>query len=372
MNHDQRHMAHALALGARGVGSVWPNPAVGCVIVRAGRVVGRGWTQPGGRPHAEVRALKQAGALAKGATAYVTLEPCAHHGKTGPCTDALIAAGVVRVVTAVEDPDPRVSGRGHARLRAAGVDLTTDVMADAAREAHAGFFSRLVTGRPTLTLKLASSFDGRIATATGESQWITGPAARRVVHAMRARHDAVLVGGGTARADDPTLTVRGLGAGRQPVRIVASRHLNLPRQSRLTATIDQGPVWLVHDAGAGAVPDSDLSDWATRGVRLLQAKAGPGGQLDPHSVLETLGAAGLTRVFCEGGGALAASFLQAGLVDELLGFTAGLALGAEGRPSLGALGVAALTEAHRFQLVDVQQVGGDVMHRWKRVGAATE
>lgn len=364
-------MAHALSLGARGMGSVWPNPSVGCVIVRNGRVVGRGWTGAGGRPHAEVRALNQAGERARGATVYVSLEPCAHHGKTGPCSEALIAAGVARVVTAVEDSDPRVAGRGHARLRAAGIKVTTGVMEAQARSAHYGFFLRLEAGRPALTLKLASSFDGRIATATGESQWITGPMARRLVHAMRASHDAVLVGGGTARADDPTLTVRGLGVRQQPVRIVASRHLNLPRDSRLTETIDQGPVWFVHDAAEGAVSDADLANWRARGVRLLQAKAGPGGQLDPLSVLETLGGAGLTRVFCEGGGALSASFLQAGLVDELVGFTAGLALGAEGRPSLGALGIEALAEAPRFELVDVQRVGGDVLHRWRRAADAT-
>lgn len=365
-------MAHALSLGARGMGSVWPNPAVGCVIVNAGRVVGRGWTGTGGRPHAEVRALEQAGTRAKGATVYVSLEPCAHHGKTGPCSEALIAAGVARVVTAVEDSDPRVAGRGHARLRASGIKVTTGVMEAEARAAHHGFFLRLGAGRPALTLKLASSFDGRIATATGESQWITGPAARRLVHAIRARHDAVLVGGGTARADDPTLTVRGLGERQQPVRIVASRHLNLPRQSRLTESIDQGPVWFVHDGATGAISDADRADWKARGVSLMPADAGPGGQLDPLSLLETLGGAGLNRVFCEGGGALAASFLQAGLVDELLGFTAGLALGAEGRPSLGALGVEALAEAPRFQLVDVQRVGEDVLHRWCRAGAATE
>ncbi|MEL7460075.1 MAG: bifunctional diaminohydroxyphosphoribosylaminopyrimidine deaminase/5-amino-6-(5-phosphoribosylamino)uracil reductase RibD [Pseudomonadota bacterium] len=367
MSDDQRHMAHALALGARGLGSVWPNPAVGCVIVNAGRVVGRGWTGRGGRPHAEVRALEQAGDLAKGATAYVSLEPCAHHGKTGPCADALIAAGVARVVTAVEDPDARVAGQGHARLRGAGIAVTTGVMEAQARRAHAGFFLRVKAGRPALTLKLASSFDGRIATATGESQWITGPAARQMVHVLRAGHDAVLVGGGTARADDPTLTVRGLGVAAQPVRIVASRHLNLPRDSKLTQSVDQGPVWFVHDAATGAISEADQADWAARGVTLVPATAGPGGQLDPLSVLNALGAAGLTRVFCEGGGALAASFLQAGLVDELVGFTAGLALGAEGHPSLGALGIEALAQAPRFELVDVKMVGGDVLHRWHAV-----
>ncbi|MDJ1008488.1 MAG: bifunctional diaminohydroxyphosphoribosylaminopyrimidine deaminase/5-amino-6-(5-phosphoribosylamino)uracil reductase RibD [Paracoccaceae bacterium] len=358
-------MALALSLGARGLGRVWPNPAVGCVIVNAGRIVGRGATAPGGRPHAERVALDQAGERARGATAYVSLEPCAHTGRTPPCAEALAAAGIARVVTAIEDPDPRTAGRGHARLRAAGLKVTTGVLAAEAQSAHRGFFLRVNDGRPMLTLKLATSFDGRIATATGESRWITGGAARRLVHGERARHDAVLVGGGTARADDPALTVRGLGSRPQPVRIVVSRHLNLPRDSRLMGSAGEGPVWLVHDAAPGAVTSPEA--WTGRGAELVAARAGRGGQLDPASVLAALAARGLTRVFCEGGGALAASFLQAGLVDELIGFTAGLALGAEGQPALGALGIEELSEAPRFALVETRAVGDDVLHRWRPV-----
>ena len=199
---DQRFMALALALGRRGQGQTGSNPAVGCVLVSAGRVVGRGWTQQGGRPHAERVALDQAGERAQGATAYVTLEPCAHHGVTAPCAEALIAAGVTRVVAAVQDPDPRVSGQGFAMLRAAGLAVSTGVMEAWATRDLEGFLKRITTGRARLTLKLAKSFDGRIATGTGQSVWITGPEARRVVHAMRARHDAVMVGGGTARLVD--------------------------------------------------------------------------------------------------------------------------------------------------------------------------
>ncbi len=220
---DPRHMAHALGLARRGLGRVWPNPAVGCVLVKGSRVLGRGFTQPGGRPHAETVALAAAGEGARGATAYVTLEPCAHHGRTPPCAGALAAAGVARVVTAIEDPDPRVSGRGHAMLRAAGIAVTEGVLAEEARALQRGFLSRVVRGRPMVTLKLAASLDGRIATAAGESRWITGPGARARVHAMRAMHDAVMVGAGTARADDPMLTVRGLGVDHQPVRVVAAR-----------------------------------------------------------------------------------------------------------------------------------------------------
>ncbi|HHS94355.1 MAG TPA: bifunctional diaminohydroxyphosphoribosylaminopyrimidine deaminase/5-amino-6-(5-phosphoribosylamino)uracil reductase RibD, partial [Rhodobacterales bacterium] len=340
---DTRFMALALSLGRRGLGATWPNPSVGCVIVQGKRIVGRGVTQPGGRPHAEVVALAEAGAAARGATAYVTLEPCAHHGKTPPCADALVAAGLGRVVVALKDPDPRVNGQGLARLRAAGVDVVEGILAEAARADLAGFLSRIERGRPTLTLKLASSLDGRIATATGESQWITGPQARRMVHAERLRHDAVMVGGGTARADDPTLTVRGLGATRQPVRVVLSRNLDLPLDGNLARTAQEVPLWLVHGDRVG--PELKAA-WEGLGARLIEVPV-LRGQLDVPRALEALGEAGLTRVFCEGGSALAASLLGEGLVDELIGFTAGVVLGAEGWPSLAALGVSRLEAAPR-------------------------
>lgn len=359
---DTRYMALALSLGRRGLGHVWPNPAVGCVIVKDGRIVGRGWTQPGGRPHAEVVALAQAGEAARGATAYVTFEPCAHHGKTPPCADALVAAGIARVVVALIDPDPRVNGQGIALLRGAGVEVVEGVLTEAARADQAGFLSRVTAGRPAVTLKLASSFDGRIATASGESQWITGPAARREVHALRMRHDAVMIGAGTARADDPALTVRGIGAARQPVRVVLSRALDLPQGGQLAASARDVPLWLVHgkDADPGLV-----AAWRALGAELLPVSVAHG-QIDPAAALAALGERGLTRVFCEGGGALAASLLAAGLVDTLIGFTAGLALGAEGRPAISALGVASLAEAPHFTLAQIRAVGGDVMHVWRR------
>lgn len=360
---DATHMAHALALGRRGLGNVWPNPAVGCVIVAGGRIVGRGFTRPGGRPHAEVVALAQAGPAARGATAYVTLEPCAHHGVTPPCSDALIAAGVARVVVALGDPDPRVNGGGIARLRAAGVAVTTGVGAVEARHDQRGFLSRITRGRPMVTLKLATSLDGRIATAGGESRWITAPPARRMVHAMRARHDAVMVGGGTARADDPMLDVRGLGIVHQPVRVILSRGLDLPLNGRLAATAGQIPLWLCHGPDIGA----DLAaKWAATGARLIACPLDGAGQLQAAGVLAALGAAGITRVFCEGGGQVAASLLAADLVDELAVFGAGLALGADGRAAVGAMGIAALAAAPRFHLRDVLQVGPDVLHHWVR------
>ena len=355
-------MALALSLGRRGQGQTWPNPAVGCVIVKEGRIVGRGWTAPGGRPHAEPQALARAGDAARGATAYVSLEPCAHHGRTPPCADALIAAGIARVVAPVQDSDPRVEGRGFARLRAAGVEVTKGVMAAEAARDLAGFFLRIAEGRPRVTLKLATSFDGRIATATGDSQWITGPLARRYVHALRARHDAVMVGAGTARADDPSLTVRGLGITRQPVRIVVSRRLDLPLTGILARTAHDTPVWLCH--GPNADPRL-IEAWEGLGARLIPC-AVQAGQIDPAALLQALGQAGLTSVFCEGGGALAASMIAAGLVDELIGMTAGVMIGAEGQPGLATLGVAKLAQAPRFDLIETRRLGPDILHRWQK------
>jgi len=358
---DRRFMALALSLGRRGLGRVWPNPNVGCVIVRDGRILGRGRTADGGRPHAETQALAQAGTAARGATAYVTLEPCAHHGQTPPCADALVAAGVARVVIAAQDPDPRVAGRGIERLRAAGIAVETGLMEDEARGDLAGFLSRVERGRPFVTLKLATSLDGRIATGAGESRWITGPEARTRVHMMRARHDAVMVGGGTARADDPMLNVRGLGIDRQPVRVVLSRRLDLPLDGALARSAREVPLWLCHG------PEADAAPWRALGAESLSCPISAG-QLDPAAVLQALGAAGLTRVFCEGGAGLAASLLGAGLVDELVLFTAGCAIGAEGTPALSAMGIGALADAPRLRLAGQDRVGGDVMSVWRASG----
>ncbi|GAA6207154.1 bifunctional diaminohydroxyphosphoribosylaminopyrimidine deaminase/5-amino-6-(5-phosphoribosylamino)uracil reductase RibD [Cognatishimia sp. WU-CL00825] len=359
---DNRYMALALTLGRRGQGRCWPNPAVGCVIVQGARIVGRGWTQPGGRPHAETEALAQAGVSAKGATAYVTLEPCAHHGKTPPCAQALIDAGVARVVAAVEDSDGRVAGQGFDMLRAAGIEVDTGVMADEAGYDLEGFFLKTEQGRPFVTLKLATTLDGRIATSSGESQWITGSEARRMVHAMRARHDAVMVGAGTARADDPSLTVRDLGVTHQPVRVVVSRRLDVPLMSTLARTAKDVPVWLAHGHEADA---ELLRTWRGLGATLLPCDK-QGVHLSPVSVLQALGAQGLTRVFCEGGGALAASLLRADLVDELAVFTAGAAIGAEGIPAIGGMGLDRLAQAPRFALRHQSRVGQDMLSLWRR------
>ena len=362
---DTDHMRTALALAARGLGNTWPNPAVGCVIVTSGpngdRIVGRGWTQPGGRPHAERRALAQAGAAARGATAYVTLEPCAHHGQTPPCAEGLIEAGVARVVSALTDPDPRVAGRGHAMLRAAGIEVAEGLCAAEARRLNAGFLKRVERGLPHVTLKLATTLDGRIATASGESRWITGPEARRAVHAMRLSHDAVMVGSGTARADDPDLTVRDMGAMRQPVRIVIDSRLSHSPDSRLGRSAGAAPVWLIHTEAA---PAAARTAWAATGARVIEVP-GRAGHADLPVAMRRLAAEGLTRVFCEGGADLAAALIRDGLVDDLAHFGAGALIGAEGRPALGPLGLTALAGAPRLTRTETRPVGMDVLTLWR-------
>ncbi|PLS22559.1 bifunctional diaminohydroxyphosphoribosylaminopyrimidine deaminase/5-amino-6-(5-phosphoribosylamino)uracil reductase RibD [Amylibacter cionae] len=357
---DERFMQMALTLGQRGLGNVWPNPAVGCVLVKDNRVIARGWTQPGGRPHAEVHALMQAGEQARNATAYVTLEPCAHHGKTGPCSDALVKAGIRRVVCATQDPDARVCGKGFEILEKAGIEVTRNVLKAQADADHIGFFSRITKSRPSVTLKLASSLDGRIATRTGDSRWITGPMARRAVHLMRARHDAILVGRNTVAQDDPDLSVRDLGlAHRSPVRVVLDSRLSLPATGRLARTARDIPLWICHTNAADSA-----QKWSDIGAFPLTCAATAGGQLDISGVLEALANQGITRLFVEGGGQVAASFLQAGVVDELALFSAGVAIGADGRPNLGAFGVDALKDAPRFTRKSVTTLGPDILSIW--------
>ncbi len=359
---DERWMRHALSLAQRGLGRVWPNPAVGCVIVKNDKVLGRGWTQKGGRPHAETEALIQAGDV-KGATAYVTLEPCAHHGKTAPCANALVTAGITRVVSALDDPDSRVAGQGYKILRDAGVEVTEDVLVDAAAELNQGFLLNRTIGRPMFTLKMASSIDGRIATAAGESRWITGPEARRQVHLMRARHDAVLIGAGTARVDDPLLDVRDMGlSGDNPVRIILDGGLSLSLTSRLAQTAKETPLWICHREG---LDKARRKTWEEIGATLIEVAHSDTGELDLSDMAIQLAKRGLTRVLCEGGGRLASSMIAAELVDTLVTFTAGLAIGSEGGAVFGPLQIDALQDAPRFDLVESRTVGKDIMTTWK-------
>jgi diaminohydroxyphosphoribosylaminopyrimidine deaminase / 5-amino-6-(5-phosphoribosylamino)uracil reductase len=362
---DLHAMGAALALARRGLGNVWPNPAVGCIIARDGRIVGRGWTQPGGRPHAETEALARAGDAAKGATAYVSLEPCSHWGRTPPCADALIAAGIGRVAVAVEDPDPRVASNGLARLRAAGLEVELGLGEAEAAEINAGFFRRVRSGRPLVTLKLATSLDGRIATASGESRWITGPEAREAAHLLRATHDAILVGTGTVVTDDPQLTCRLPGlAVRSPVRVVIDRRLRLPPTAKIFADAGQIPTWLITAPSADQARLQRLRD---AGVEIIEAGLGADGQIDLAAMLRQLGDRGLTRLLVEGGGRLAASLLRARLVDRLAWFHAPLLLGGDGVAAVAALGLRDLAEMPRFEPIAAERLGNDRLSMFRVV-----
>lgn len=362
---DAAHMAAALALARRGLGRAWPNPAVGCVLVRPdGTVAGRGWTQPGGRPHAETEALGRVGSAARGATAYVTLEPCSHHGKTPPCADALIAAGVARVVVAIEDPDPRVSATGIARLRAAGIAVTVGVGAAEAGEVNAGFLTRIHEGRPLVTLKLATTLDGRLATHGGESRWITGEAARQRAHLLRANHDAVMIGTGTALADDPHLTCRLPGLdGWSPIRVVLDRRLRLPLTANLVATARATPTWLLTLPGGDAARRQAYAD---AGVEVIEAPADDSGDLSLPEVMRLLGARGLTRLLAEGGSHAAAALLRDRLVDRLAWFHAPGLMGGDGLPAVQAFGVDRLDDMPRFVPAGRVRVGDDVLETYRR------
>lgn len=360
---DIAHIRAALALARRGLGNTWPNPAVGCVVVRDGRVLGRAVTAPGGRPHAEPAALEMAGD-ARGATVYVTLEPCCHWGRTPPCTDALIKAGVARVVIALRDPDPRVNGEGIARLRAAGIEVSEGVLDAEAADVAAGFSSRVRLGRPLVTLKLASTLDGRIATRAGESKWITSEAARRAVHAMRGRHDAVMVGVGTVAADDPDLTCRLPGFRPNPVvRVVADSHLRTPLSARLVTTARAAPTWVLLRDGADA---ARRAAFAEAGVRLLDVPAGEPG-VDLVHGLAALGEAGITRLLVEGGAQLAAALLRAGLVDRIAWFHAPSVMGGDGWPAAQAFGVEALANMPRFARSYATPLGPDMLSEFHRI-----
>jgi len=365
---DVAHMRAALLLAARNLGRTWPNPAVGCVIVQAGRVVGRGWTATGGRPHAEAEALARAGEHAAGATVYVTLEPCAHRGRAGPCADALIAARCSRVVAAIEDPDPRVGGQGFARLRAAGITVEIGIEAKAARELNAGFFARLARGRPMVTLKLATSLDGRIASHSGESRWITGESARARVQLLRATHDAVMVGTGTALKDDPDLTCRLPGLEQPPlVRVVLDRHLRLPLTHKLVRSAGVAPTWLMTSPRADPARAQMFEE---SGVQLLTVAEAPEG-LDLGAVLAALGSRGVTRVLCEGGSHVAAALIRADLVDRLVCFHAGLVIGGDGIPAVASFGLGRLGDAPRFRSIGLEPCGNDVMELWARADDET-
>jgi diaminohydroxyphosphoribosylaminopyrimidine deaminase/5-amino-6-(5-phosphoribosylamino)uracil reductase len=364
---DARFMALALALGRRGLGRTWPNPAVGAVVVRddgAGPlIVGRGWTQPGGRPHAETEALRRAGDAARGATRYVTLEPCSHHGKTPPCADAIIAAGIVRVVSALADPNPQVAGAGHWRLADAGVTVEVGVGADEARLAHAGHIRRVRDGRPHVTLKLAVSADGKAGLAGRRPAAITGEAAHARVHLMRAMNDAVLTGIGTVLSDDPLLTCRLPGmAERSPVRVVLDSGLRIPLDSRLVASVRDAPLLVLAGEAAPASREQAL---ASHGVEVLRVRARDG-RIDLTEALKRLAERGITRLMVEAGPILAAAFVQADLIDEAALFRSGKTIGAAGIDALEGLPLEALTRSDRLPPVGMENVSEDSIEFFRR------
>lgn len=363
LTNDRGHMRAALGLARRGLGRVWPNPSVGCVLVADGRVIGRGHTAHGGRPHAETQALIMAGPASKGATAYVTLEPCSHYGVTPPCAQSLINAGVTRVVVAMQDPDPRVSGRGLAMLRNKGIEVLLGLENEAAMALNAGFVSRIERGRPLITLKIASSLDGRIATHLGESQWITGPAARALGHFLRADHDAILIGSGTALADNPRLDCRlpGLGSA-SPLPIVIDGHLVLPLTGHLVANAAKRPLWVL------TRNDNDAARCAAMagcGVELIEIPPREG-RIDLNLAMKALGDRGITRVLVEAGGHLAAALLRAQLVDRLIWFRAPLIVGGDGLAAALSFGVDHLSDAPAWRRHSVSAIGDDMVEIFER------
>jgi diaminohydroxyphosphoribosylaminopyrimidine deaminase/5-amino-6-(5-phosphoribosylamino)uracil reductase len=360
---DHRFMSLALALGRRGLGNAWPNPAVGAVVVKDGLVSGRGWTQPGGRPHAEVEALRRAGEAARGATLYVTLEPCSHHGKTPPCVDAIMAAGIARVVSSLEDPNPKIAGEGHAKLKAAGIVVTLGVCAEEAHHAHAGHIRRVRDGRPHVTLKLAVSADGKAGLAGRRPAAITGEAARERVHLMRAMNDAVLTGIGTVLSDDPQLTSRLPGmALRSPVRVVLDSALRRPPSSKLASSAARTLDWTFADQTASPENERILTDL---GVEVLRVP-GVNGRLDLSAVLRGLAGRGITRVMVEAGPILSAAFLNADLVDVAALFRSPNAIGAGGIDALEGLPLTALTQSAKLRLVGSEAVGADRLDVFER------
>jgi diaminohydroxyphosphoribosylaminopyrimidine deaminase / 5-amino-6-(5-phosphoribosylamino)uracil reductase len=363
---DQRFMALALALGRRGQGQTWPNPAVGAVVVRDGVIVGRGWTQPGGRPHAEPEALRRAGEAARGATLYVTLEPCSHFGRSPPCADAVIAAGITRVVSAIEDPNPEVAGQGHARLRAAGIAVDIGLGAAEAAHDHAGHFRRVRDKRPHVILKLAVSSDDKIAAAGRKPLAITGDAAKARVHLLRAQCDAILVGIGTVQADDPLLTCRlpGMEA-RSPIRVVLDRALRLSGTSRLVHSARETPLWVMTSSLAEAPAAMKLGAAGAQVMRVATTTM-PLPGLDLVAVLHALGEKGITRLLVEGGARVASSFVAADLVDEIWLLRGPGAVGGDGVAALEALPLSALTGSPAFKLRASEKLEKDTLTIYER------
>jgi diaminohydroxyphosphoribosylaminopyrimidine deaminase/5-amino-6-(5-phosphoribosylamino)uracil reductase len=363
---DQRFMQLALALGRRGQGRTWPNPAVGAVVVKDGVIAGRGWTQSGGRPHAEPVALARAGEAARGATLYVTLEPCSHVGKSPPCVDAVVSAGIKRVVSAIEDPNPEVAGQGHARLRAAGIAVEVGLGAAEAARDHAGHFRRVRDKRPHVILKLAVSADDKIAAAGHKPVAISGEAAKARMHLLRAQCDAILVGIGTVQADDPLLTCRlpGMEA-RSPVRVVLDRALRISGTSRLVHSARATPLWLMTSGFAEAPAAMRLGAAGAQVTRVATTATAPP-MLDLLAVLRALADKGITRLLVEGGARVASSFVAAGFVDEFWLLRGPDAVGDDGVAALDVLQLASVTQSPGFRIRASESLDKDTLTVYER------
>jgi len=360
---DQRMMARALQLAERGLFTTDPNPRVGCVVTEGERIIGEGWTSPVGGPHAEVNALRAAGEASRGATAYVTLEPCSHHGRTPPCSDALVAAGVRRVVCAVGDPNPLVAGEGINRLRAAGIQVESGLLAQSAERLNAGFFKRMVRGLPFVTVKVAASLDGKVALRNGASRWITGEAARRDVQRMRARSSAVLTGIGTVLADDPQLTVRDPGIemlGRHPLRVVCDAQLRMPATARMLKEAGSTLVYATVTTGAALLEKA--------GAQVQVVGADERGSLDLVAVLRDLAARHCNEVLVEAGPALSGRFLELGLADLLVTYMSPVLLGDEARSMLSIPAIDDMQHRLALELVEQRRVGDGLKLTWRPRG----
>jgi len=361
-------MDTAISLAERGLGQTWPNPSVGCVIVKDGVVMGRGWTQPGGRPHAENEALRRAGDRAMGSTVYVTLEPCAHQGSTPPCAQSLIDAEVRRVVIGIEDPDPRVNGKGVKMLKMAGIRVDIGVRKSDVEIATKGFLTRNIEGRPQISLKVATTLDGRIACASGDSKWVTGEAARRSGHLLRASHDAILVGATTATHDNPTLTCRLPGMlDRSPIRVIVDGGMRLPLSNKLVVDAKIFPTWLF--TLSNSYSDSNRRNaYLEAGVEVIEINEDKNGNPDLQMLVSVLGDRGLTRLLIEGGGVIAAAFLKLGLIDDIFWYRASKIIGGDGLPAIAGMGIEEIQETKRMSRVFSYIVGDDVIERYKITG----
>jgi diaminohydroxyphosphoribosylaminopyrimidine deaminase/5-amino-6-(5-phosphoribosylamino)uracil reductase len=356
-----KYMKIALSLASRNIGLTAPNPSVGCVIVKDGQIIASGITSPGGRPHAETNTLNSIGDAAKGATAYITLEPCSHTGKTNPCTEALIKSGIAKVVVAMEDPFPKVAGSGIMALKAAGIDVVQDICQTEAAKLNEGFLSVQLKKRPFVTLKMATSIDGKIATSFGESKWITGVSARNYTQILRAKNDAIMVGIETVFTDDPELTCRLNGLENQsPIRVVMDSHLRIPEDSKLVKTAKKHPLWVIcSDVNA------DKKTLESLGVKIITCKADDNLRIDLADALKKLVELGITRLLVEGGSKLASSFITANLVDELVWIKAPILIGNDGIPAISDLEIANLKDVKKFALKSVKKVCEDLVEVYR-------